>query len=113
MSKIAGQLLWNRVHIAVPAMEDQTPGVLTVNTEIAQVNKAFGTDPGMALRIQIIPLAPTYPWTYLTHTDPVLVNGQYQVTFTNTNVQPAIVNVLFWDPHSHIGPGTSVPYVIP
>lgn len=108
MSKIAGQLLWNRVHDTVPAQVDQTPGTLTINTQIAQVSKAFGDDPalvGEPTRIQVIPLCPTASWTYITHGEPVLVNGQYQITFTNTDTNPAVINVLFWDPHSHVGPG--------
>jgi hypothetical protein len=135
MSTKAGQLLWNRKHLHLVSVEGE-PVELDVDTGLCQVNKAFGESsssepplgvsgtaapaPGTlpASRVQVIPLAPTAPWALVTHSEPwySTVTNTVHVTFfapaemapeTPTDVQ---INVLFWDPHTEIGPGQADPY---
>lgn len=116
MAKIAGQLLWRRRQIALG------PGVTDVDTGICQVSQALGNDPpmsgtiptlldpdGTASRIQVIPMSPLPLWQAVTHSEPAVVNGTVHVLFTNSG-PPTTINVLFWDPHTHIGPGDADTY---
>lgn len=125
MSMKAGALLWNRQHILL------APGLTSIDTGVAQVDKAFGSmspnEPPMgvtiappgppdgtlpASRLQVVPLAPTPAWTNITHGEPFLnpATNTMWVTFSNSDKTPATVNVLFWDPHSLIGPGQANTY---
>lgn len=92
-----GQQLWSRQHVTIPAN-----GTLTVDTGIAQVSKAM--NPSLPTCIQVIPLPQYVYWAGITHSAPTLVNGTYQVTFTNGGAEVS-VNVLFVDMHSVAGPG--------
>lgn len=122
MSKKAGTLLWRR-------MRAQThDGVIDCDTGITQVDRSFadmspgepplgvtsasppapGTTP--ASRIQVIPLAPLSAWFGVTHSEPYYdpATGTIHVQFS-AGVD-GVVNVLFWDPHSLIGPGDADTY---
>jgi hypothetical protein len=105
MSKNAGELLWNRQRINI---DDET---IDVDTGITQVDRSFGdmslNEPtfGNPSRIQVIPLAPTSEWIGLTHGEPFFnsATGTIHVLFQNNS--DTTFNVLFWDPHSILGPG--------
>lgn len=116
----AGALLWNRMRLTIPAATNGGgPGILDVDTGITQVNKSFADmsegepsfdDPS---RIQVMPLAPISEWnTGLTHGEPFLdpATGTIHVVFSNPVLNPATINVLFWNPHSLIGPGEADTY---
>jgi hypothetical protein len=125
MGTKAGALLWNRQRITLPA------GDTTIDTGLAQVNKGFadmspgepplgvtiappgppdGTTP--ASRVQVIPQAPLGPWNSITHGEPFVdpATGTVKVTFVNGGRAPEEINVLFWDPHSIVGPGEAETY---
>lgn len=127
MSAKAGNLLWNRQQVTLPA------GVTVVNTGLQQVNKSFadqspnepplgvsaaspgpaaGTTP--ASRVQVIPMSPLPSWADVTHGEPFVntATGTVCVAFTNGSSPAASVtiNVLFWDPHTLIGPGDADTY---
>jgi hypothetical protein len=124
MSKKAGALLWRRMRITLQ------PGVTGVDTGLTQLNKSFADQssnepplgvvgvapppPGTlpASRIEVMPLAPTAPWTNITHSDPFFdpTTETIVVAFTNGDKTPATINVLFWDPHTIVGPGQADPY---
>lgn len=105
MSKIAGQLLWNRVRI------DSLPnGSTSISTGLCQKSLAFGTDPNLAARVMVIPMSDTTKWATITHSEPYVSNGVVYVDFANSGGTLLDVNVLFWDPHSHIGPGMADDY---
>lgn len=121
----AGTLLWNRQRISLAA------GVTQVNTGLTQVGRAFnnmspsepplgvttappgpadGTPP--ASRIQVIPMSPIPAWTTITHGEPYVnpATNTIFVAFNNSDEAAADINVLFWDPHSLIGPGEADTY---
>lgn len=126
MSKKAGQLLWNRQRIDLPA------GTTQINTGLCQVNKSFESEsigepplgvtlapPGPpngtlpASRIQVVMLAPTDKWAGVTHGEPYLnpATDTIFVAFQNTNEGGITdLNVLFWNPHSMVGPGDADTY---
>lgn len=127
MSKKAGQLLWNRQRMTLAG------GVTTIDTGLTQVSRSFesesigepplgvtvappGPADGMlpASRIQVIPMAPLEDWSGITHGEPFVdpATNTVKVTFTNTSSPPSTVtpNVLFWDPHSMMGPGDADTY---
>lgn len=119
MSEKARQLLWNRQRITLAA------GATLVNTGIRQVSLAFGnssvnepqfsTVGTIGSRLQVVPLAPTANWDYITHGEPLPgPDGYVYVAFTNATSPPTAVpiNVLFWDPHTLIGPGDADPYAL-
>jgi hypothetical protein len=129
MSTKAGQLLWNRMHLTIPA--DDT---LNVDTGLTQLNRAFGNssdgEPTLgveaavppaagalpASRIQVIPLVPTGAWATVTHGEPYFDTdtGTVHVLFANSHEEnDAEVNVLFWNPHTSIGPGDADTYTTP
>jgi hypothetical protein len=119
MSTKAGQLLWNRKRITLQ------PGSRIFNTDLQQVNRAFnnssdsepplgvvsaapvanGTEP--ASRIQVIPMSPLSEWNTVTHGEPYVdeTTGLVFVQFDNSAQGQVTINVLFWDPHTSIGPG--------
>jgi len=124
MSTNAGQLLWNRKRLTLPA------GVTDVDTGLCQASKSFEASsvgepplgiPGIAApvngtlpasRVQVIPLAPVPFWTLITHSEPWFntTTKTVWVTFTSTAETNVMVNVLFWDPSTIIGPGQADTY---
>lgn len=132
MSRKAGALLWNRMQILL-----STDNPTDVDTGITQPNRSFpdyspnepplgvetvppgppaGTLP--ASRIQVIPMSPTVNWLDVTHGEPYFdpTTGTIHVNFSTTPIPDIFINVLFWDPHSIVGPGeadTYNPPVIP
>jgi hypothetical protein len=122
MSTNAGQLLWNRQRITLAA------GDTLVDTGIRQVNQNFAANsvgepnlgiPGIAApgdgtlpasRVQVIPMAPLSQWTNVDHSEPWVntATGTVFVTFTGGGGET--INVLFWDPHTAIGPGEAETY---
>jgi hypothetical protein len=120
-----GALLWNRQNLVLPI------GFTSINTGLRQVNKGFpdmspnepplgvmsappgppdGTPP--ASRVQVIPMAPLGIWVAVTHGEPFVnpATDTVWVTFNNAGQTPAEINVLFWDPHSMVGPGLAMTY---
>lgn len=124
MSTNAGNLLWNRQRITL------APGVTDIDTGLTQVQLGFGESsvnepplgvsaaaapaPGTlpASRVQVIPMAPLAGWTGVTHSEPYVntTTGTVHVAFDNTNEIATTINVLFWDPHTSIGPGQAQTY---
>lgn len=111
MSTKAGQLLWNRVRLTLP------PGNLTVDTGLTQLNKDFDASSlneptlgGLPSRVQVLPLLPIDNWISVAHGEPYLLNGTVHVDFISVGEGPVTINVLFWDPHTVIGPGNAQPY---
>jgi len=118
MSVNAGQLLWNRQQISVTAGSP-----LVVNTGLKQQSQAFGNSSvneppldgsSVGSRVQVIPLPPTAAWATVTISEPTVDgSGNINVTFTNTaEAGTVVLNVLFWDPHTSIGPGQATKYAI-
>jgi hypothetical protein len=118
MSKVAGALLWNRMAITFPP----STFTLDVDTGLTQVDRALSDPPlgnGLvASRVQVIPLAPVSNWAGMTHGEPFLdpITNTVHVVFTPGGAQPeppyqvAPFNVLFWNPHTLVGPGEADPY---
>jgi hypothetical protein len=124
MGKKAGALLWNRMRLTL------ANGLTDVDTGLTQLNKSFDSEsvgepplgvndtaapaPGTlpASRIQVVPMAPTALWVDISHSEPYFntTTGTIHVEFSNSGKTPAGINVLFWDPHSMIGPGDADPY---
>jgi hypothetical protein len=124
MSTKAGALLWNRMRIDVDIAAD-------IDTGLTQVGKGFagmspneptlgveGTVPPAdgalpASRVQVIPLAPLSKWADIVHSEPYFntTTGTVHVRFVST-LEGTItdLNVLFWDPHSMVGPGEADTY---
>lgn len=113
MPKVAGQLLWNRVMTEYLLPAKPTP----VSTGLTQKSLAFGSNqPNLAQRVMVIPMAPMSAWDYVTHGDPYVdTDGTITVDFTygGQDQQGVYVNVLFWAPHTGIGPGSAVSYLVP
>lgn len=112
MSTKAGQLLWNRVRLTLPPVQS-----FTVDTGLTQLSKNFDASSlneptlgGLASRVQVIPLLPIDNWTNVSHGEPYLLNGTVHVDFTSIGEGPVTINVLFWDPHTVIGPGNAQSY---
>lgn len=113
MSNVAGALLWNRMAVELPP----NAPTLDVDTGLTQVNRALSDPPlgnGIVTsRVQVIPLAPIDGWLGLTHGEPFLdpITNTIHVVFAIGCQRPgATINVLFWDPHTLIGPGEADPY---
>jgi len=130
MGKNAGALLWNRRHITLQ------PGITAFDTGLQQVSKTFAAmSPGEpplgitvappgpadgalpASRVQVIPMSPVAAWLAVTHGEPFVdpATGTVKVTFNNATIideepAPVTINVLFWDPHSVVGPGNADVY---
>jgi hypothetical protein len=134
MSTKAGQLLWNRKRIILDAPE------VIIDTGLTQVNQAFDSSStgepnlgiviappgpadgaGPASRIQVIPLcaistpSSAFSWEDVTHGEPFVdpATGTVKVAFQNRSEDSFVIktlNVLFWDPHTAIGPGQADTY---
>ncbi len=119
MGKKAGALLWNRRLLTA---NDIPPFVVTnIDTGLAQPNQGFGDySPGepaldkvgsIGSRIQVIPMAPVAAWASISHGEPYVdADGKIIVDLTNTSQVDVLINVLFWDPHSMVGPGDAAKY---
>jgi hypothetical protein len=121
MGKKKGALLWNRQAITLPPGDTDEH-----DTGLAQPNTGFGdyspNEPSLepslgpagpiGSRIQVVPLAPLGPWaTVVGHSEPyVNDDGKIVVDFHNSYQTEVSINVLFWDPHSMIGPGDADRY---
>lgn len=119
MSKKAGQLLWSRRQLILPA------GATIVDTGLTQVSKAFPpgepslgaslssppSSTGVASRVAVLPQAPLSTWANITHGEPYVdpTTGNVMIQFTNGGGS-ATVNVLLVDPHTVMGPGASEGY---
>ncbi len=114
MSTKAGALLWNRKSLVLAA------GANDVDTGLTQLNTGFSNssvnEPGFGTpsRIQVMPLAPTASWSQITHSEPVFntTTKTIHVVFTVAGQEGTTVNVLFWDPHTAVGPGNAHIYAI-
>lgn len=123
MSTKAGQLLWRRAQITLE------PGVTDFDTGLTQLNRAFENssidepglgstpfpiDPNDGSRIQVIPLAPLNAWATVLNAEPFLdpTTNTIHVLFAQfVDEVPVTINVLFWDPHTAIGPGRAMTYL--
>jgi hypothetical protein len=119
MGRKAGSLLWNRKRVQLGGGQ----GDVVVDTGLIQPNTGFGDyspgeppmggtpDPdGVGSRIQVIPMAPLDAWAGVTHEEPIIgPDGTITVKFSAEEGSP-LINVLFWDPHSMVGPGEADPY---
>lgn len=94
-------LLINRKQITLPN------GVTTtIDTELAW-NPLRGPE-----QLMVIPLIPIATWVNITMGEPYIdpATGTAKVDFTNSGTSPEILNVLFWLPHSIVGPGETASY---
>jgi hypothetical protein len=129
MSTKAGNLLWNRRRVSVG------PGATNIDTGLRQANMSFDAssdgEPPLGIsgvappaggslpasRVQVIPLAPIGEWTSaaISHSEPWFntATGTVFVTFVSGNEGQADINVLFWDPHTLMGPGDADTYNAP
>jgi hypothetical protein len=125
VSTKAGNLLWNRRRISVGA-----GNTTAFDTGLRQTNMGFeasssgeppiaipgavpplpGTTPGS--RVQVIPMAPLDAWADITHSEPYLnpATNTVWVDFSSDDEVTVNLNVLFWDPHTGVGPGQADPY---
>jgi hypothetical protein len=89
-----------------------------IDTGLTQLNRSFaGMSPGepgfgSPSRVQVVPLSPIANWAALSHGEPYLdpaTNTIHVVFGGGLSPEPPFqrlpVMVLFWDPHSMIGPG--------
>jgi hypothetical protein len=117
MSAKAGTLLWNRVFVTFKP----STNTVSVDTGLKQVAQTFAGmspgEPGLTQRVQVIPMAPLAGWTNIVHGEPYVgPGGTVWVDFSKTGIFPeppfqnAPFNVLFWDPHSIVGPGQADTY---
>lgn len=115
MALQAGQLLIRRMQLAL------APGATDVDTGLVQANLGVNPDPPVggvdgvtASRVMVDVLPPWPAWANLTVSEPVLdpVTKTVHVIFTNAG-GTAHINVLFWDPHTLMGPVDADVYTIP
>lgn len=105
-------------------------GEVDVDTGLTQLNKSFAAQsPGEpplgiagtaepaggalpASRVMVIPMAPLAAWDDITHGEPYFntTTGTVHVVFTYATEGEITINVLFWDPHTMVGPGEADPY---
>ena len=130
MSKRAGALNWRRMVVEVPnqigGVDVDTGLTLPAQERAFLANSEneprFDLDGVVGSRIQVIPLAPLTEWfatNPVTHGEPFLdpATDTIHVHFypRSTGGEQGVVvastlNVLFWNPHSSIGPGMAEPY---
>lgn len=113
MPAIAGNMLWSRRSVTIPAAENGSgPGTVDFDTGLQQVSLAFLAgqptfeDPS---RVMVLPMAPLSQWIDVTHGEPFLDadTGTIHVEFSNSGVSEKVLNVLFWNPHTNAGPGAA------
>lgn len=117
MGKKAGFLMWNRMRITINAntavevdteLAQPTGSFQNMSTDEPRINQFTGSSGTIGSRIQVIPLAPLIAWQNIVHSEPFLsADGKIKVLFTNTGQSNVTINVLFWNPHSLVGPGDS------
>jgi len=117
MSAKNGPLLVSRQQITLVA------GANVIDTGLRQVNQAFGSssesEPGLAERTMVIPLvassSATGNWSLVRVADPTIgPDGTVLVSLTWLGeAGSATYNVLFWAPHTSIGPVDAEPYSAP
>lgn len=118
MSTKNGQLLVSRQRITLNGPPQ------TIDTGLRQVNQAFGAssvdEPGLAARTMLIPLvgstAASGDWRDVrVSTEPSIgPNGTVIVELAwDGEGEEATFNVLFWAPHTSIGPVDADPYIAP
>jgi hypothetical protein len=97
MALASGALLMNRVQLPLAG------GVTDVDTGLVQPDLAV--NPNLATRVMVLPMAPTDNWGSITHANPTFsaTTNTVHVSFTNGSGATTI-NVLFWDPHTSVGP---------
>jgi hypothetical protein len=89
-------------------------GTVDIDTGLQQPNQSFPdyspNEPGLAQRIQVIPLSPIAAWSGVTHGEPYLdpATGTIHVQFSAGS--NGTINVLFWDMHAILGPGDADTY---
>lgn len=95
-------LLWNRRYITL---------VTGANTVATGLTKGYDPDTDLDERTMVIIQPPTHLWSSrpITHGNVGAVTpGQVVITLAGASTS---VMVLFWAPHTLIGPGAAVPYV--
>jgi len=100
MAEQAGHLLINRQRITLAAGDND------IDTGLKQTALNFDPDPNMADRTMVLPMAPLDNWAGVTHENPYYDagTGTVHVVINNPGGEPVVINVLFWDPHTSIGP---------
>ena len=138
MSTKSGQLLWNRKRIVLdePSQVIDTglrqvsqgfgassDGEPSLGVVAAPPGPVIGDPSTPASRVQVIPLLPlargaSFSWTDVRHGEPFVdpMTDTVKVEFFNDTEDsfiPKTLNVLFWDPHTSIGPGQADTYHTP
>jgi len=112
MPNIAGNLLIHRMQIVLPN------GPTDIDTGLQQRLRAFPVDeptddPGLgdASRVMVIPMMPLANWIPILHGEPYLhpTTKTVHVAFVNGGPE-AVIDALFWDPHSIVCPLDADPY---
>jgi len=106
----AGHLLLSRRALML------SPGTNLINTGICQTDHALAPDPGVAERLVVQPLPPLSSWVFasiMLVSQPRWVGKTIEVELINQTNSTIGVNVLFWVPHSSIGPISADPYLVP
>lgn len=99
MSKVAGQLLWNRIKT------DNIVGETDYRCNTGLCQKSMAEDPDFASRVMVIPQAPLSAWADVSIGEPFMTNGVVHVDFSyDGQAEAVILNVLFWAPHTVAGP---------
>jgi hypothetical protein len=113
---IAGQLLLSRQRITlqpgVPTNIDTglTQGSLAAQSGDAPVGLIQATPPAdgatPASRVMVVPLAPILEWGGVTHGEPYFDTdtNTVHVVFALSSESAQEINVMFWDPHTAVGP---------
>ncbi len=124
MSTKAGALLWNRMQITVPTV------TTAFDTGLTQLNRGFANSSGNeppfgvvsttapapgaapASRVMVTGLAPLGVWTSITVGEPFFnpTTQTVWVTLRTANEVAVVANVLFWNPHTSMGPGSAHTY---
>lgn len=118
MSTKNGQLLVSRQQITL------APGANVIDTGLRQVNHSFGSssvgEPDLAERTMVVPLpgsaSATGNWGQVTLTAGPSIGPDGTVILTLTwagSEGTGKYNVLFWAPHTSIGPVDAAPYIAP
>jgi hypothetical protein len=119
MSAKNGQLLISRQQITLVA------GANVIDTGLRQANLSFGSssagEPDLAARTMIIPLpastSATGDWSLVRISAEPVVGPDgtvlVELTWTSDDPDTGTVNVLFWAPHTLVGPVDAAPYIAP